>query len=100
MTSSHPEPQHFPAEGRFPADEAIDLTDPSADEIWLSTAELAHRLKIRPKTLATWAAAGRGPRYARMGRYRRYRLADVVLWELEQLAKGGGGRPAAEPYSR
>ncbi|MFC9877564.1 helix-turn-helix domain-containing protein [Nocardia salmonicida] len=58
---------------------------PASDETWLSTAELAARLKIPIKTLAAWATSGRGPRYARMGRYRRYRLGDVRAWEDEQL---------------
>ncbi|WP_236565692.1 MULTISPECIES: helix-turn-helix domain-containing protein [Nocardia] len=62
----------------------------SGDEIWLSTEEVARRLKIPKKTLSAWAAAGRGPRFARMGRYRRYRVSDVVAWEEQQLATGGG----------
>ncbi|MBF6166231.1 helix-turn-helix domain-containing protein [Streptomyces gardneri] len=50
----------------------------SGDEIWLSTEEVARRLKIPKKTLSAWAAAGRGPRFARMGRYRRYRVKRPV----------------------
>lgn len=55
------------------------------DETWLSTAELAARLKIPVKTLAAWASAETGPRFARMGRYRRYRLGDVRDWEDQRL---------------
>ncbi|MFD6106037.1 helix-turn-helix domain-containing protein [Nocardia salmonicida] len=62
------------------------------DETWLSTAELAARLKIPVKTLAAWAGSGRGPRYARMGRYRRYRLGDVRAWEDQRFADGGGSQ--------
>ncbi|MFI9412494.1 helix-turn-helix domain-containing protein [Nocardia gamkensis] len=62
----------------------------SGDEIWLSTEEVARRLKIPEKTLSAWAAAGRGPRFARMGRYRRHRVSDLVAWEEQQLADGGG----------
>ncbi|MFD3458302.1 helix-turn-helix domain-containing protein [Nocardia fluminea] len=62
------------------------------DETWLSTAELAARLKVPIKTLAAWAGSGQGPRYARMGRYRRYRLGDVRAWEEQRFADGGGGR--------
>ncbi|MGC4993414.1 helix-turn-helix transcriptional regulator [Nocardia salmonicida] len=51
----------------------------------MSTAELAARLKIPVKTLAAWASAGTGPRFARMGRYRRYRLGDVRDWEDQRL---------------
>ncbi|MFJ1460919.1 helix-turn-helix domain-containing protein [Nocardia sp. N2S4-5] len=63
--------------------------------MWLSTDELAARLKIPAKTLAVWASAGRGPRYARIGRYRRYWLSDLLAWEQEQLDKGGRPDPDA-----
>ncbi|WP_327097336.1 helix-turn-helix domain-containing protein [Nocardia vinacea] len=59
----------------------------SGDVVWLSTDDVAERLKIPKKTLAAWASAGRGPRFARMGRYRRYRLSDLLAWEQEQLDK-------------
>ncbi|MGK8558794.1 helix-turn-helix domain-containing protein [Nocardia gipuzkoensis] len=64
--------------------------DGISDETWLSTEEVARRLKIPAKTLSAWAAAGRGPRFARMGRYRRYRVSDLLAWEQAQLANGGG----------
>ncbi|MFI5501179.1 helix-turn-helix domain-containing protein [Nocardia asteroides] len=55
---------------------------PSADdEKWLTTTDLAQRLRIPAKTLAGWACDGTGPRYARLGRHRRYRLADIRAWE-------------------
>ncbi|MET8779456.1 helix-turn-helix domain-containing protein [Nocardia sp. NPDC004654] len=56
---------------------------------WLTTEEVSKRLKIPEKTLANWASLGKGPRYARMGRYRRYRLSDLILWEESQLESGG-----------
>jgi hypothetical protein len=61
--------------------------------VWLSTDEVAARLKIPKKTLAVWASTKRGPRYARIGRYRRYRLDDLVLWEQEQIDKVGYPEP-------
>ncbi len=58
------------------------LTDADADdETWLTTTELSQRLQIPAKTLAGWASSGSGPRYARLGRHRRYRLADLRAWE-------------------
>ncbi|WP_280272629.1 helix-turn-helix domain-containing protein [Nocardia wallacei] len=57
---------------------------------WLSTKEVSRRLKIPEKTLANWASLGKGPRFARMGRYRRYRLSDLIAWEEAQLENGGG----------
>lgn len=62
------------------------------EEVWLSTDEVAERLKIPKKTLASWAATQRGPRFARMGRYRRYRLSDLLAWEQSKVDDGGGQR--------
>ncbi len=50
-------------------------------EHWMSTDEVAQHLKIPPKTLANWASLGRGPRFARIGRFRRYKLSDLIAWE-------------------
>ncbi|MGW6730144.1 helix-turn-helix domain-containing protein [Nocardia sp. NPDC055029] len=47
----------------------------------MTTADLAQRLQIPAKTLAAWSCNGTGPLYARLGRHRRYRLADVGAWE-------------------
>ncbi|MGW4364001.1 helix-turn-helix domain-containing protein [Nocardia takedensis] len=67
------------------------------DEVWLSSAEVSRRLKIPVKTLAAWASAGRGPRYARMGRYRRYRVTDLEVWEQAQVDGGRGSTAVAPP---
>src|SRR5690606_40463403 len=55
------------------------------DEVWLSSRDVSERLQIPLKALASWASAGHGPRYARMGRYRRYRLTDLQAWEQDRL---------------
>ncbi|MBF6536868.1 helix-turn-helix transcriptional regulator [Nocardia farcinica] len=55
------------------------------EDVWLTRQELADRLKLPTKTLAQWASQGKGPRFARIGRYARYRLADAVAWEEEQF---------------
>ncbi|MGW4636844.1 helix-turn-helix domain-containing protein [Nocardia sp. NPDC004415] len=55
------------------------------DETWLTTADLERRLQIPAKTLATWASTGIGPMYARLGRHRRYRLAEIRAWEHRRL---------------
>ena len=55
------------------------------DDRWLTREELAERLSIPVKTLAQWAYLGKGPRYARIGKYARYRLSDVISWESEQF---------------
>lgn len=53
-----------------------------------STEEVAHFLNLPPKTLAQYAYLGKGPRYFRVGRYRRYRWADVEAW-LDANTRGG-----------
>lgn len=55
------------------------------EDRWLTREELAERLSIPVKTLAQWAYQGKGPRYARFGKYARYRLSEVTAWEDEQL---------------
>ncbi|WP_223273454.1 helix-turn-helix domain-containing protein [Nocardia cerradoensis] len=62
----------------------------SAMNYWLTTEEVSKRLNIPQKTLANWASLGKGPRFARMGRHRRYRLSDLINWEEKQVESGGG----------
>ncbi|WP_052314477.1 helix-turn-helix domain-containing protein [Nocardia thailandica] len=58
---------------------------PPSDENWFSSVDLAARWHLPVKTIACWASAGTGPRYTRMGRHRRYRLADIRAWEHHHL---------------
>lgn len=52
----------------------------------LSPPELAELLKDVPeKTLADWRSRGVGPKFVRVGRFVRYRPADVEEW-LEERA--------------
>lgn len=54
-------------------------------DYWLSRQEVADRLKLPAKTLTQWAFLGKGPRYAKMGKFCRYKLSDVIAWEEEQF---------------
>ncbi|AKK30466.1 AlpA family transcriptional regulator [Mycobacterium sp. EPa45] len=56
-------------------------------ERWISRQELADRYGVPVKTPAVWASKGAGPPFARFGRHVRYRLSDVIAWEIEQLSK-------------
>lgn len=56
-----------------------------SENYWLSRDEVARRLKVPTKTLAQWATQKKGPRFAKIGRFARYRLADVEAWESEQF---------------
>lgn len=46
----------------------------------LSRTEVAEMLRVPASTVASWAHRGIGPRYFRVGRHTRYRLADVRSW--------------------
>ncbi|NKX86822.1 helix-turn-helix domain-containing protein [Nocardia coubleae] len=63
------------------------------DETWLTSVELAARLQISARTLDSWATTGTGPRHARLGRHRRYRLADIRTWESQRLDATVTGHP-------
>lgn len=53
---------------------------------WISRQELADRYGLPVKTPAEWACKGTGPRYAKIGKYVRYRLGDVIDWEQAQFS--------------
>lgn len=45
-----------------------------------STEQLAEHLGVPVKTLELWRYKGTGPKYLRVGKYVRYRWADVETW--------------------
>lgn len=62
----------------------------------LSPGDLAEREGVPLKTIYAWNYVGSGPRYLRVGRFVRYRLADVVAWEDARYADAAeGGNPHA-----
>jgi len=56
---------------------------PEAGPTWLTTAEAAERLRVAKVTLESWRAAGRGPKFSRLGRAIRYATVD-----LDQFGRG------------
>lgn len=56
-----------------------------SEDYWLSRQEVADRLKLPSKTLAQWASLGKGPRYAKIGKFARYKLSDLIAWEEAQF---------------
>lgn len=52
----------------------------------LSPHDLAERLGVPLATLARWRSQGTGPRYLKVGRHVRYRIADVEKWENSRYA--------------
>ena len=52
----------------------------------LSTSDVAEILHIPERTLDNWSWKGIGPRFARVGRYRRYDPDDLRRWLESQKA--------------
>jgi predicted DNA-binding transcriptional regulator AlpA len=57
----------------------------------LSPDELAKREDVPLQTVYGWNKNRTGPRYMKIGRHVRYRLADVIAWEESRYV---GGRTA------
>lgn len=57
----------------------------STAERILSRQEVADRYGVPVQTVSAWKQRGYGPRSFRVGKYTRYRLADVIEWEEAQL---------------
>jgi predicted DNA-binding transcriptional regulator AlpA len=53
----------------------------------LSPRDLAGRYGLPLETVYTWNKTGRGPKYLKIGRHVRYRLADVLAWEKTRVAE-------------
>ena len=54
-----------------------DLEEPQ----FLSVDDLAARYGVSPATVHTWIYTGTAPRSYKLGRHRRFKLRDVVIWE-------------------
>jgi excisionase family DNA binding protein len=63
------------------------------DDRLIGTKELAAYLGVPMATLHQWAHHGKGPRYFRVGRHRKYDMADVKRW-LEEHAVDRPSVPA------
>jgi predicted DNA-binding transcriptional regulator AlpA len=60
------------------------MDSPERTSPFLSTAQAASWLGVRPSTLRKWRCQGTGPRFLRLGSGRRspaaYRMADLEAW--------------------
>ena len=54
------------------------------DDTHLSPADLARREGVPLQTVYGWNKTRTGPRFMRIGRHVRYRLADVQTWEVSR----------------
>tara|TARA_B110000902_G_C13737793_1_gene371618 strand:+ start:262 stop:471 length:210 start_codon:yes stop_codon:yes gene_type:complete len=60
-----------------------------------SSKETAEQLQICNLTLGNWAYMGKGPRFLKIGRLRKYRQSDIDLY-LGSCKTGGGTFPQPE----
>lgn len=56
----------------------------------LTIEELADRVGVPTSSVYKWNSEGTSPRYLRIGRHVRYRLADVIEWENARYAPHSG----------
>jgi hypothetical protein len=52
-----------------------------SDDAYLTTAQLAERWHLRPKTLANWRSMGKGPPYIRVGARALYPAEGIHAFE-------------------
>lgn len=64
-------------------------------EKYLTTAELAARLRTKPETIRYWRHIGKGPRSWKPGRTVLYAIEDVEAWENEHREAADGGSALA-----
>ena len=51
----------------------------------MTTKEAAIQLGVKPSTLEVWRVYGKGPKYLKLGRLVKYRLADLESFLEESL---------------
>lgn len=56
----------------------------------LTAQDIAIRYGVEVETVYKWNHTGAGPRFFRVGRLPRYRLADCIAWENARYADGDG----------
>jgi excisionase family DNA binding protein len=55
---------------------------------FLSTEDLADRYAVPVQTVYAWLHKGTAPPSLKIGRYRRFRLSDVLAWEAARMKEG------------
>jgi predicted DNA-binding transcriptional regulator AlpA len=58
----------------------------------ISPEDLAEREGVPLGTVYQWNSRGDGPPYMRIGRFVRYRLADILTWENGRYVERDDGR--------
>jgi predicted DNA-binding transcriptional regulator AlpA len=55
------------------------------DHTFLGVSELAARYDVPEPTVHAWLYEGTAPPSLKVGKYRRFRLSDVLAWESERM---------------
>jgi SRSO17 transposase len=66
-------------------------TPPIADETFLTDEQLAARWQLAPKTLRNARVAGRLIGFVKIGRSVRYRLSEIIAYELQNSVRSTSG---------
>lgn len=67
------------------------MANQTAEETYLTPAEVARRFRVNPKTVTRWAKTGKLSSFRTLGGHRRYRESDVnrLVAESEGLETAG-----------
>lgn len=60
------------------------------DDALMTPSEVAAMFRVKPKTVARWALAGRIPAIRTLGGHHRFRVSDVQAAYLEGLSERDG----------
>jgi predicted DNA-binding transcriptional regulator AlpA len=61
----------------------------TASDKHLSPEDLAARYDVPLQSVYSWNKTRTGPRFMKVGRHVRYRLADVIAWENSRTVASG-----------
>jgi excisionase family DNA binding protein len=70
---------------------------PYADDVYITSGEVARILRVSPKTVARWAKEGRLPHLVTLGGHRRFPAAPIN--ELARKLQVSGSAPRPHPGS-
>lgn len=65
-----------------------DVRETRLTERHLTVEEFAEREGVPVPTVYGWNSQGVGPKYMKIGRHVRYRIADVIAWENSRVVGG------------
>lgn len=64
------------------------MRETRVNERHMTVEEFAKREGVPIPTVYGWNSRGEGPKYLKIGRHVRYRVADVIAWENSRVVGG------------